>query len=301
MTILEEIQSAAVDGQSDLGTLLRKCKVLAARLGSQPLENWVLWESNGYPDDVEVPDYRVWPLQVKGHFAGPFQSGLRNAPIPLALIPSDVRESYERYKCRQSIASLESAAKTGEAKFCVNTSDLALALGTNVYQGQDCLQAWAEFGATNIIEVLNAVRNRIFDFALALWKESPTAGELNDSREARIESAHVTQMFQTTVYGSATLVSTAPNSSVTLNVSNNDFESLRIALQQQGLSGEDIQELRKALLEDPKPTSKEVFGPKVSSWMGKMIKSAAEGAWKAGVTVGSKILSDAVMKYYGIS
>jgi hypothetical protein len=45
MTLLEEIQNAAVDATSDLGTLLRKCKLLAARLGSKSLEEWVIWES----------------------------------------------------------------------------------------------------------------------------------------------------------------------------------------------------------------------------------------------------------------
>jgi hypothetical protein len=24
------------------------------------LEDWLVWESNGYPDNVEVPEYRVW-------------------------------------------------------------------------------------------------------------------------------------------------------------------------------------------------------------------------------------------------
>ena len=52
MTLLEDIQNSAVDSKSDLAALLRKCKLLAARLGSRPLEDWLLWESNGYPDDV---------------------------------------------------------------------------------------------------------------------------------------------------------------------------------------------------------------------------------------------------------
>src|SRR5438094_7477163 len=121
MSILEDIQSAAIDGRSDLGTILRKCKVLAARLGSQPLEKWVLWESNGYPDDVEVPDYRTWPLEVKGNFSGPFHSGIRNAPIPLVCIPERVRKNYEAYKCRQSIASLEAALKIWEETLQVST------------------------------------------------------------------------------------------------------------------------------------------------------------------------------------
>jgi hypothetical protein len=66
--MLEDIQDAAVDASSNLATLLRKCKVLAARLGSQPLEDWLLWESNGYPDDVPVPDYRICRLNFKALF-----------------------------------------------------------------------------------------------------------------------------------------------------------------------------------------------------------------------------------------
>ena len=96
MSLLEDIQAAAVDAKSDLGTLLRKCKVLAAHLGSKPLEEWLIWESNGYPGHIKVPNYRVWPLDVKGNFSGPFGSGLRNAPIPLVLIPKEVQELYER-------------------------------------------------------------------------------------------------------------------------------------------------------------------------------------------------------------
>jgi hypothetical protein len=119
VTILEDIQNSAVDSKSDLATLLRKCKVLAARLGSQPLEDWLLWESNGYPDDVPVPDYRIWSLEVKGHFSGPFRSFIRNAPIPIALlkfISEEAKQKYVHYESRESIAAIEailSATKKG--------------------------------------------------------------------------------------------------------------------------------------------------------------------------------------------
>lgn len=114
MTLLQDVQNAAVDASSDLATLLRKCKLLAARLGSQQLEDWVLWESNGYPDGVPVPEYRVWSLEVRGHFAGPFGSGIRNAKIPTASIPEKVRRHYQRYECRQSIASIETMLAKAE-------------------------------------------------------------------------------------------------------------------------------------------------------------------------------------------
>ena len=108
MTLLEDIQQAAIDTNSDLAALLRKCKLLAARLGSRPIEEWVQWESNGYPDGVVVPNYRVWTLAIKGDFFGPFGAAIRNAPVQLLHIPEHARKSYEAYECRQSVGTIES-------------------------------------------------------------------------------------------------------------------------------------------------------------------------------------------------
>src|SRR5215831_8545513 len=151
MSLVEDIQASAVDNNSDLGTVLRKCKLLAVRLGSQPLEEWLLWESNGYPDHVAVPDYRQWPVQVKGHFAGYMGAGLRDVPIPNAILPEDVREQYQHYKCQQSIAAIEAIlAEAKGGSVYVNTSDLALALGRDVFENYNCIQTWAEFGKGNL-------------------------------------------------------------------------------------------------------------------------------------------------------
>ena len=157
MSLIEDIQNAAVDSNSDLATILRKCKLLAARLGSQPLEDWLLWELNGYPDEVEVPDYRIWHLEVKGHFFGPL-SEIQNAPIPLACLPERVRDHYRNYKCRQSVASIEEMLRKSEdGTLSVSTSDLAVTLGGKVYQGYNCVKAWAEFSIGHPIELLNEI------------------------------------------------------------------------------------------------------------------------------------------------
>jgi len=127
------------------------------------------------------------------------------------------------------------------------------------------------------------------------------AGELNTEPRARIEAAHVTQIFQTTVYGgSATLLGSAPNSAINLKIIDNDFQSLQEALRREGLSAEDIQELHAALAQDGRPTAKEKLGPTVSSWIGRMVKKAAEGTWNAGVAVAGKALTEAITKYYGL-
>ena len=241
MTLIEQIQQEAVDSKSDLGALLRKCKVLGARLGSRPLEDWLIWESDGYPEGVEVPSYRILPAQLKGHFAGPFGSGIRNAPIPLVCLPEKARQAWQNFRCRQSIASIEEILKRRDGgAFTVGTGDLAVVLGTEVYQGQNCVQAWGEVGVAQLVEILNAVRNRILDFVLAVWKEAPTAGEQHDKAAHGIEPRRVTQIFNTTVYGgSASLVGSASNSPISFTISQSDFSSLEKALRSNGVQDKD--------------------------------------------------------------
>lgn len=302
MTLLEDIQNSAVDANSDLGTLLRKCKLLAARLGSKPLEDWLLWESNGYPDSVSVPEYRIWSLDVMGHFVGPFGSGLRNAPIPIACLPEEVRESYQRYECRQSIASIEATlAAKSEGAVQVSTGDLALVLGQNVYQHQNCLQAWAKFSTNHLVELVNSVRNRILDFALAVWKEQPAAGDSSTKVSTTIDSARVTQIFNTTVYGgSANLVGAANHSTIEFNIIEKDFFALERILRENGVDDDDLKELKAALESEEQPIPTKRFGPKVSSWIAKMVKKAAEGSWGVGVGAAGTLLAQVISKYYGL-
>ena len=301
MTLIEEIQQEAVDSKSDLGALLRKCKLLAARLGSRPLEYWLVWESNGYPGDVEVPTYRIRPLELKGHFAGAFGSGIRNAPIPWVCLPKEAREAYQNYRSRQSIAGIEEMLKMADTgKLNVSTGDLAVVLGTNVYHGYNCVQAWAEFSVGNAIELLNAVRNRILDFALAVWKEAPTAGEQSDKRVDQIEPGRVTQIFNTTVYGgSANLVGSATDSPISITVSQNDFASLERTLRTKGVQDGDVEDLRLAVQSDGKPQKGRGFGPRVSSWIATMMEKAAEGSWGIGIEAAGDLLAQAISKYYG--
>ncbi len=302
MSLLEDIQNAAIDANSDLGTLLRKCKVLAAHLGSKPLEDWLLWESNGYPEGVQVPDYRVWTLEVTGHFMGPFGSGLKNAPIPHISLPKEARKSYAKYQCIQSIASIEAALKVNDTGTIeVSTGDLAVMLGSKVYKGQNCVQAWASFSTSSLVELLNSVRNRLLDFVLAVWKEDPTAGESSDSIAGVHDSTKITQIFNTTVYGgAANLVGTANNSSVTFNIDAGNFKSLKEVLSKNGLSDDDINKLKVALESDEHPKLEEGFGPKVSSWIATMMEKAANNSWGIGVGAAGNLLAQAISKYYGL-
>ena len=183
----------------------------------------------------------------------------------------------------------------------MNTRDLAVLLGDKVYEHKNCIQAWAELGEGNLIELLNIVRNRILDFALAVWKESPTAGEGSDSTSRNIDPSRVTQIFNTTVYGgAANLVGSATNSPVSFTVLQNDLASLEKAFRDNGVQDKDVEELRVAVTSDERPQKAGSFGPRVSSWIANMTKKAADGSWTIGLQAAGNLLYQAISKYYGL-
>ncbi len=301
MTLVEEIQREAIDSRSDLGSLLRKCKLLASRLDSLPLEEWLLHESNGYPDSVELPEYRLFPLQLKGNFSGPFGSGLRNAPIPIVCIPEPLRESFSHFHCRQSIATVEQLLRdSGSDPLNTSCGDLALILGQNVYERLNCMQVWGEFSVGHLTELINVVRNRILDFSIALCREFPFAGTESE-RGNSIASERVTQIFNTTVYGgAANLLGSAVNSPVSFAVEQNDFQSLERELAGLGVDTDDIEELTIALREEPTRPTPATFGPNVSLWIADMVKKSALGTWQVGVGAAGNLLATVIGRFYGL-
>jgi AbiTii len=76
-----------------------------AELGSKPLV-WVLWESNGYPNDVELPSCRMLPMTLKGNFTGVAWKG-EGIIIPIGVVPEKVRKDLKKYQLRQSIAVVQ--------------------------------------------------------------------------------------------------------------------------------------------------------------------------------------------------
>jgi len=301
LTLLRTIQESAVDANANLSTVLRQCRLLAARLDSQPLEEWVVCESDGYPPTVEVPSYRVWPIEVRGNFSGYFQSMAKNYPIPSALLPADVRDAYAHWECRMSVAALEATLAETKGAIRVGTSDLALVLGENVLHHYNCIAAWGEFSSMCLVEVLNTVRNRVLEFVLAVWKEAPDAGEVDVPSASGLGTERLTQIFNTTVYeGSANVVGAASSSTITFNITPGDWSSLERVLANHGLTEQDLAELRAALEADSAPRDAQTLGPKVSDWIAAMTKKAASGVWKIGLGVAGSLLAQSIAKYYGL-
>src|SRR4051794_16831641 len=115
MSLLREIQNAAIDGSSDLETLLRKCRVLAARLKNEEYKIWVQSELDSYRAGAEVPDYRIYHGNVFGHFSGDYGRQLKNAQIPHSCIPIALRNQLTKIDFRIGVAELDDLARACES------------------------------------------------------------------------------------------------------------------------------------------------------------------------------------------
>ena len=114
MSLLQDVQNAAIDASVPISTLLRKCAVLATRLNNDELWAWVAKELNGYKSVDDVPDYRIIGAPATGHLAGPFRSGYQNIIIPPILLPDWGRKFAEEVRFTQPIATIEDLGKEDE-------------------------------------------------------------------------------------------------------------------------------------------------------------------------------------------
>jgi hypothetical protein len=303
MGLLDDIQSDALSNTVPVTSLLRKVLVLASKLDSNVLEDWVRHELNGYPAAAELPEYRIIELHFKGHFAGPFGARIENAPIAPHLIEKVTTwEDFNKFEARQPITTIDDSQAVREAGVLkVNFDNLALVLGGKIFQGYHCVQVWGEVPSMGVIGIVEAVKTRVLDFALALGKKYPIAGEIGGMNvKDETTKKDFQSIVQNTIYGNVGVAGHASHSTVNITVNQGNLRDLRQQLTAHYVESADIDELETALMEEPQVGADKKFGPKVGSWIGKMVGKAASGTWGVGLEIGSAVLQKALLAYYGL-
>jgi hypothetical protein len=202
MSLLRQIQDAAINSSVDLPTLLRMCMVLAARLGSDDFKTWIDRELSGYDRKEDLPEYRVLNVNSKGHFGGAFNSGLRNADIPLVCVPEELRESLGHSYIFQPVAAMAALIAKNDSGTLQEpwNPDIVAHVGRNIYERMVCMQAWKVIPATAFVAALDTIRTRVLNFVLEIEATNPDAGESMPT-EKLISPETVQHIFNTYITG----------------------------------------------------------------------------------------------------
>lgn len=303
MTLLRDIQNSAIDSNNSLSDLLRKCKVLAARLQNEELRKWVDAELDGYSSKDDLPPYRIVECIAKGHLGGAFGAEMRNITIPSFCLPEKSRDWAKCVYLTQPVSSLEELIKGGGDSFqCEWPGELIAAVANNIYRGYSLYAAWMSIPRGAIVAILDTVRNRILSFALEIEKEAPGAGEAPPNSKP-IPDEKVSHVFNTYITGNVQNVATGSSNFTQrgqFTVLKGDFVSLSSFLKAQDVPEDDIISLQDAINEDAKKEKTPGFGEKVSGWIGKMLSKAGTAAWNISTSSAGTLLAKAIAQYYGL-
>lgn len=304
MSLLREIQTDTVDANVDISVVLRKCLVLAVRLGNKDFKLWVERELNGYTSREDLAEYRILKVESHGNFLG-VDWKANDMPIAPSSIPEKYRDIVTTVYFMDPISSYQSLIRGKENGGDVLSNpwpaDLIRLVGSKIYEGMNCMSAWKVIPRGAIAALLDTVRNRVLSFVLEIEVEAPDAGEAPPNVRP-ITDERVSQVFNTYIQGNVTSLvagSQITTQNIEITVVQNDLDSLKQYLASLGIGEPDLKELDQAIHEDAQSGVKGGLGSKVRVWLGKMISKAGSSTWNVATSAAANILIKALSTYYG--
>lgn len=173
MTLLRDIQNELAASKPDVESVLRKCKILAARLGSQELARWVDFELNGYPDDQPAPEYRKLTCVVYASFANAGWKA-EGQTIPPEVFPEEFRENVSYVEFRDGMPKVMTFLDKGAT---IDRTPLVDFVQGKLFPRLNCFAVWQQISRAEFKQLVGAVESRILDFVLKIEAENPQAGE----------------------------------------------------------------------------------------------------------------------------
>jgi len=314
MNLLHEIQEGATEDSVSLGSLLRKVKLLASRIGVKEIGLWAERELSGYECIETLPPYRgQFNARVFGDAMGPFGSGLRNFPIPPLALSEEYRDGLLfKLHFLQGVAELESLAAAKETLRSPWSPDTVMGFPILTEGGivkidptMNWVQIWREVPYPTVVGVLDAIRNRLLDFTMQIGEEEPSAErEQRITDPERVERAAT--IFNTIVYADSANVALGNRD---VNQTQElptpfDTDSLMDYLRKLGLDDETIDKLQNALDEDAEECEKagdssERNGPgrKVLTWLKEV---SIDATTKVGTPVATALITQALLHHFGL-
>lgn len=184
------------NGKVDTQTALKRTKVLLQDLENDDLLDWVNYEIEGYPDDVEIPDYRVIGGQLYGtYFKGSMANHItyNHVPLPLGNLPDEIKEDILTIKIRQGIEALKGVIAESEKN---DNSGLMKPIPAEYYPyiaqanndlGMIIATASVELNMPKVLNIFPKVESKLLDILSYLEKQFGNLDDLDIDIESKSE------------------------------------------------------------------------------------------------------------------
>ncbi|WP_395945337.1 hypothetical protein [Brevundimonas sp.] len=182
--VLEQLADDAAHGQVPVSQLLRRAKLISRRRGNPSVDDWIEHESSGYPNELEIPRYRVLAGIPQGHWVNHGWRSLRLGN------EEKMNAAYSIIFYNHSITEVESLASDsqGEGSRLSLPEFLEVAV-TNQNVGMD--KAGVFIARGKFKDLLDAVRTRVMD-----WAQELEGGDVTeDKKSTAADGIHNTYNF----------------------------------------------------------------------------------------------------------
>lgn len=262
-------------------------------------------ESDGYPPEAELPDYRKVGVSYHGSFSGPFGSGIRNAPIAPYLIQEFAGDGWVQKEVREGVAAIDELLEStadGDGSLGIDASNLILILQGKVYPDYACNSVTGAISRSAMKDLQHAVRTRVLELTIELERSVPAAAEvtLGGASGTVANSDAVTQITNQIVYGNVTSITGGAGTNINVVIGKGDDQAFVQFLAQAGINESDAKELAEIVATERPENAEQPFGSRAKNWITKNIGKALNGTWKVTVDVATKVLTEAALKYYGL-
>lgn len=305
MSLIRDIQAATISPTTDVPTLLRMCKLLAARLGNAQFAQWVEHELNGYPDIQSLPEYRKITVQSFGSFIGSFARAAR-LQIPISVLPEKLQDSYRNSYMFRGISAYVSLIPANKNESVVEEwpMEVAVHFASKAVIDMQCVAAWKEIPIGAIFGLLDSVKTRVLGFAIDLEREAPDAGD-SPVGSHPISQDKLNQFFINNIAGPVANLSNSGSSFsqvAEVSIQSGDWDALYNYLRSLGLATSDLQGLQADLDEARQSgkSAKEALEGKPRGWIDRLTAKAAETATGVGVEAATKAIIKAIVSYLGL-
>ena len=210
---------------------------------------------------------------------------------------------------RQSIAAIDdlisSARSSDSGSLSINAANLILLLQGKVYEDYACNSITGTISQAALAEIQHVVRTRVLELTIQLEKKIPAAADITLgplTQEIKAADTNtVTKITNQIIHGNVTTISSSGDGARFLvQVNERDSEGFRRALVEAGLPEDDAKELADIVATEDVESAAQPWGTQAKAWLAKNIGKAANGTWKIGLDVATRVLTEAAMKYYGL-
>lgn len=254
MTILDDIINEATRDDVPLAALLRKVKVVAARIGAQELRESVDGEIAGYEDEEKLPKYRARrEVQVLGHWSAPFGREMK-VPISSLGLEDGFVDAFFTLAFRQPVAELVQWMQADRDPGLPWPPHAVQQYNRWVSEGK--ASGWAMFTLAEahtlasrqaLAGLMEAIRSSVLDFAVNLQATDPNAGSVGGPTIAAAPVAEIARATHIHIYGTVGNLAVGDHAHQELTVEAGDGQGLLAALTGAGASDELLAEVRSAL------------------------------------------------------